>query len=194
MNDLARRRVRTFLRKKQKAKKEPLFECPRNVFDSKVAELLSKFHSSPRDKELFCRYLLARAKLRRRYKAKMGLDENHLCPKPPVLVKVEFQTEDNEINRDLNDMVEKAGFKLALKKVPLNGNGRIHKAYVITEDRNGPSSDVSKIAETLEKLLRLASDWEVKSREAAERKAMSKDGMWAAWMTVRCSRYLPYRH
>ena len=191
MNNLARRRirllppkVRTVLPKRRNTKKNPLSECPRGVLDEKVANWLSKFHSSPRDKELFCRYLLARAVLRRRYKVQIVLKEHHLYPKPPVMVRLEFRTKDNEINQDLNDLVERAGFKLALKKEPING--KIHKAYVITEDEKSHSSDITKITETMEKLLSLASRWEAQSREAAERKAVNKDGMWAAWMTVRC--------
>lgn len=185
MNDLAREKVRALPLKRQETKKMPMFEGPRSTTDSKVADWLSRYNLPSRTSELFCRYLNAKAELVERYRAQIGLEGNNISSKPAVTIRVEFPTTDTTINQDLNYLIEKTGFKLTLKREPVKGNGKEKRAYVVVEDRNGSSSDITKAAETMEKLLRLASEWDVQSREAAEMKAMAKDGVWAAYLKVR---------
>lgn len=185
MHNLARRRVKAPPSKRREARKGPMCEGPRGSTDIKVAEWLSGHYPSPLNYELFYRYLTAKNELKRRYKAQIGLKENHLSHKPLVSTRLEFSTGDTTINHDLNYVVEETGFKLLLKCEPVNGNGKTRRAYVITEVENRPSSDISKITETMENLLKLASEWAVHGREATEREAMKKDGMWAAWLKVR---------
>ena len=187
MNNLARRRVRPMPAEQAKVRKPPLCEGLRNIVNGKVKYWLSEWYPSPRGRELYCRYLVAKGRLKRRFGAQIGLKEEPLCPRPSVKIRLAFPTEDTDINRDLVDVAERAGFKLVLERKPVNGNRQDRRTYVISEDQNGSSSDITKIAETLEKLLRLASEWNDQSREAAEREAMKKDGVWAAYLKVRWS-------
>ncbi len=186
MNNLAREKARALPPKRHETKKTPMSEGPSSITDSKVADWLSRYNNPSRTSELFCRYLNAKAELVERYKAQIGLEENSLYSKPVMTIRLEFPTTDTTINQDLNYLVETAALKLTLKREPVNGNGKEKRTYVVVEDRNGSSSDITKAAETMESLVRLASEWDDQSKEAAERKSMRKNGMWAAWMTVRC--------
>jgi hypothetical protein len=180
MNNILRRTSRP-LPPKREARKTPLCEGLRGAVNGEVKHWLSAWYPSPDDRKIYCRYLVAKGRLKRHFKAQIGLKEESLSPRPSVKIRLAFPTKDTDINMDLVDFAGRAGFKLVLERKPANGNQRDHRAYVISEDQSGSSSDITKIAETLERLLKVASEWNDQTKQAAEWKYACdhKGMMWA---------------